>query len=217
MGQGDTWPNTGLRIAIALAAGFVLCAAGPHSARARSVSRRPADHGATADRGSWAGCRSRSPAGRARRASSPGTARQASWSSSRPVTAWRAAGCRRYGRIMARRSASLGRGLRPGLERRRRCASTSRTHMRAMRSMARASTDIRSVTDLGAERLAVCRVGVCRSGGTSGWRCGSIIAADVDATVGGMVIHHTWWTDFPSAAGDSGSPVLDHDGRAAGS
>ncbi len=31
-----------------------------------------------------------------------------------------------------------------------------------------------------------------------------------------MLIHHTWWTDFPSEPGDSGSPVLDKVGRAAG-
>jgi hypothetical protein len=55
-----------------------------------------------------------------------------------------------------------------------------------------------------------------RSGGASGWRCGSIAVADVDAKLDGKLVHHTWRTDFPSAAGDSGSPVLDGDGRAAG-
>jgi hypothetical protein len=57
---------------------------------------------------------------------------------------------------------------------------------------------------------------VCRSGVTSGWRCGSIVAADVDTTLMGTLIRHTWWTDFPSASGDSGAPVVDRDGRAAG-
>src|SRR5436189_292902 len=57
---------------------------------------------------------------------------------------------------------------------------------------------------------------ICRSGATSGWRCGSVVAADVDATVDGTRLRHTWWIDFPSAAGDSGAPVLDVDGRAAG-
>jgi hypothetical protein len=77
-------------------------------------------------------------------------------------------------------------------------------------------TDIRSVTSLASNASQTVGSKVCRSGATSGWRCGSIVAADVDATVGGVLIRHTWWTDFPSAAGDSGSPVLDKDGRAAG-
>ena len=53
---------------------------------------------------------------------------------------------------------------------------------------------------------------VCRSGGTSGWTCGHIVAVDVDTTIGGTRIRHTWWTDFPSASGDSGSPIVDRDG-----
>ena len=77
-------------------------------------------------------------------------------------------------------------------------------------------TDTRSVTASASNASQTVGSGVCRSGATSGWRCGSIVAADVDATIEGTLIHHTWWTDFPSAAGDSGSPVLDGDGRAAG-
>jgi V8-like Glu-specific endopeptidase len=77
-------------------------------------------------------------------------------------------------------------------------------------------TNIRSVTALASNASQATGSQVCRSGAASGWRCGTIVAADVDATIGGTLIHHTWWTDFPSAAGDSGSPVLDQDGRAAG-
>ena len=77
-------------------------------------------------------------------------------------------------------------------------------------------TDIRSVTGWAPNASQTLGSEVCRSGGTSGWRCGTIVNADVDATIGGRPIHHTWWTDFPSEAGDSGSPVLDGDGRAAG-
>ena len=77
-------------------------------------------------------------------------------------------------------------------------------------------TDIRSVMAWASDASQTVGSEVCRSGATSGWRCGSIVAADVDATLGGTPIHHTWWTDFPSAAGDSGSPILDLDGRAAG-
>jgi streptogrisin C len=77
-------------------------------------------------------------------------------------------------------------------------------------------SDIRSVTGWAPNSSQTVGSQVCVSGGTSGWRCGSIVAADVDATIGGRLIHHTWLTDFPSARGDSGSPVLDADGRAAG-
>jgi hypothetical protein len=77
-------------------------------------------------------------------------------------------------------------------------------------------TDIRRVTALASDVSQTVGSKVCRSGATSGWRCGSIVAADVDAKIEGTLIHHTWWTDFPSTAGDSGSPVLDGDGRAAG-
>lgn len=77
-------------------------------------------------------------------------------------------------------------------------------------------TDIRSVTAWAPNGSQTVGSKVCRSGGTSGWQCGTIVKADVDATISGRLIHHTWWTDFPSEAGDSGSPVIDGDGRAAG-
>ena len=78
------------------------------------------------------------------------------------------------------------------------------------------STDIRRVTGWASNASQTVGAKVCRSGGTSGWGCGTIVVADVDATIDGRLIHHTWWADFPSAAGDSGSPVLNGDGRAAG-
>jgi hypothetical protein len=76
--------------------------------------------------------------------------------------------------------------------------------------------DVRPVTGLASDASQAIGTRVCRSGATSGWRCGSVDATDVDATLDGRLIHHTWWIDFPSATGDSGSPVVDLDGRAAG-
>jgi hypothetical protein len=62
------------------------------------------------------------------------------------------------------------------------------------------------------------RVGtrVCRSGGSSGWTCGTVTRADEEVTIRGALIRHTWWTDFPSAEGDSGSPVIDEEGALMG-
>jgi hypothetical protein len=57
---------------------------------------------------------------------------------------------------------------------------------------------------------------VCRSGATSGWTCGHIVANDVDATIDGRLIHHVWWTDFPSAHGDSGALLVDPCGHLLG-
>ena len=57
---------------------------------------------------------------------------------------------------------------------------------------------------------------VCRSGGVSGWACGHVVAADVDTMIAGKHVRHTWWTDFPSAQGDSGGPVIDHAGHLLG-
>jgi hypothetical protein len=78
------------------------------------------------------------------------------------------------------------------------------------------NADTRSVTQLAANGSQTLGSKVCRSGGHSGWGCGSIVATDVDMTIDGRLIRHTWWADFPSAGGDSGSPVLDGAGRAAG-
>ena len=78
------------------------------------------------------------------------------------------------------------------------------------------NADIRRLTGSAPNASQTVGSEVCRSGVTSGWRCGSIVAADVDTTLLGTLIRHTWWTDFPSASGDSGAPIVDHDGRAAG-
>ena len=78
------------------------------------------------------------------------------------------------------------------------------------------NADIRRLTGWAPNASQTVGSEVCRSGVTSGWRCGSIVAADVDTKLLGTLIHHTWWADFPSASGDSGAPVVDRDGRAAG-
>ncbi len=76
--------------------------------------------------------------------------------------------------------------------------------------------DIRTVTALVPNASQTVGSIVCRSGSTSGWGCGRIVTADVVAKIQGRLIEHTWWTDFPSASGDSGAPVLDAQGGAAG-
>jgi len=76
--------------------------------------------------------------------------------------------------------------------------------------------DIRSVDGIAPDASQTVGSIVCRSGATSGWGCGRITAADVDARINGVPIHRGWWIDIPSASGDSGAPVVDSQGRAAG-
>jgi streptogrisin B len=75
---------------------------------------------------------------------------------------------------------------------------------------------IRLVTGRAPDAAQAVGSAVCRSGGVSGWRCGSITRADVATSIRNIPLRHTWWLDFPSTKGDSGSPVLDAEGRIAG-
>jgi hypothetical protein len=81
---------------------------------------------------------------------------------------------------------------------------------------ASSNEDIRHVESWAADRDQVIGSAICRSAGTSGWKCGHIVAADISTTILGLPIHHSWWTDFPSAAGDSGGPIFGADGRLMG-
>jgi streptogrisin D len=81
---------------------------------------------------------------------------------------------------------------------------------------ASSNADIGSVTASLADRSQTIGSEVCRSGGTSEWTCGHVVATDVDTKIAGKHIRHTWWTDFPSASGDSGGPVLDPAGHLLG-
>jgi hypothetical protein len=76
--------------------------------------------------------------------------------------------------------------------------------------------DVRALTSVRSGDLQPVGTPVCRSGGSSGWACGSVTRVDVDVTLRGAAVRHTWWTNFPSAEGDSGAPVVDGDGRLAG-
>ena len=76
--------------------------------------------------------------------------------------------------------------------------------------------DIRPVTAFVPDEAQALGTEVCRSGGTSGWTCGHIVRRDVPTRIEGKHVDHTWWTDFPSASGDSGSPVIDREGRLLG-
>ena len=216
MGARRSPLNTGLRIAVTLAAGLVVGAAAP-STHPGAVGQPPT-------------CRSRSDCGprvmgglqitftgwscttgfvardtRDRQADRPhsGSLRGGQRAVSSLVAPWR--GDR----------AGIGRRLPSRLECRRR-RDRPRDARATNEVYGSSRTDIRRVTAWASNASQTVGSKVCRSGGTSGWGCGTIVVADVDATIDGRLIHHTWWTDFPSAAGDSGSPVLDRDGKAAG-
>jgi streptogrisin C len=81
---------------------------------------------------------------------------------------------------------------------------------------ASSNEDIRHVEAWAADRDHLIGSAVCRSGATSGWTCGHIVAADVSTKIDGLPIRHSWWTDFPSATGDSGGPLFGVDGRLLG-
>jgi S1-C subfamily serine protease len=73
--------------------------------------------------------------------------------------------------------------------------------------------DVTAAMPNGAQRVGA---DVCRSGATSGWTCGHIVAVARETVILGKRISRTWWTDFPSASGDSGAPLTDADGRLVG-
>jgi hypothetical protein len=216
MGLRRTWPNAGLRIVAALAAGFVLCAAGPH-AGAGEVGHPPA-------------CRSRSDCGQRVMGGlqitftgwSCTTGFVARDSETGKLVVVTAGHCLAGSGLSARWShhrVAIGRASveKFGAGSNADVGTIDLTNAHASNDVyGSTSSDTRSVTHVAPNDSQSVGSRVCRSGATSGWRCGSIIAADVDAKIGEMLIHHTWWTDFPSAAGDSGSPILDGDGRAAG-
>jgi streptogrisin B len=79
-----------------------------------------------------------------------------------------------------------------------------------------ATGDVRPVTQRAPDAAQIVGSVVCRSGGVSGWRCGRVTRANVPTAIRGVAIRRSWWIDFPSERGDSGSPVLDEDGRIAG-
>jgi streptogrisin C len=51
---------------------------------------------------------------------------------------------------------------------------------------------------------------VCRSGQTSGWRCGTIAATNINVNIGGTWVLHQWETSYSSALGDSGATMMDN-------
>jgi len=76
--------------------------------------------------------------------------------------------------------------------------------------------DLRPITGTRPEADQTVGTEVCRSGGVSGWTCGHVVTVDVDTVIAGTPIRHTWWTDFPSQSGDSGSPLIDRSGHLLG-
>jgi hypothetical protein len=76
--------------------------------------------------------------------------------------------------------------------------------------------DLRRITGIRPNRSQTIGSRVCRSGATSGWVCGRIARTDTNVTIGAVLVRHAWWTDFPSAEGDSGAPIIDDSGRILG-
>jgi hypothetical protein len=76
--------------------------------------------------------------------------------------------------------------------------------------------DVRRITGTRPNQSQTIGARVCRSGAASGWACGSITRTDTDVRIGAVLVRHAWWTDFPSARGDSGGPVIDDAGRILG-
>ena len=216
MGARRSSPNTGLRIAIALAAGIVVGGAAPPPAPAGPFSRRPATRGATVDRGSWAGSRSRSPAGRARRGSSRGTRETGKVV---VLTAGHCLAGSGLSALWSHHGVAIGRAsveaFRPGSS--ADVGAIDLTDARASNEVYGSSgTDIRSVTAWASNASqTVGSASAARARPLGGVADRSSRPTSMRPSVESL-IHHTWWTDFPSAAGDSGSPVLDRDGRAAG-
>jgi hypothetical protein len=50
---------------------------------------------------------------------------------------------------------------------------------------------------------------ICRAGQASNpeWKCGQVLQADEDVSVGGVLLHHMWQQDFSNSMGDSGGPI----------
>ena len=73
---------------------------------------------------------------------------------------------------------------------------------------ANSPTDIRSIT--GHLLISQQPVGatICRSGASSGYRCGQVAQTNVDTWVGPYLVHHMWVTDYPSSGGDSGGSMI---------
>jgi hypothetical protein len=216
MGPRRSWPDAGLRIAIALAAGFVLCAARPHTPSGE-VGQPPTCH-------SRSDCGPRVVGGLQITFTgwSCTTGFVARDSETRKLVVLTAGHCLAGSGLSAlwsHHGVSVGRAVveafHPGSN-----ADVGEIEVAQSDAgddiYATSNTDIRIVTGWAPNSSQTVGSKVCRSGGASGWRCGSIAVADVDAKLDGKLVHHTWRTDFPSAAGDSGSPVLDGDGRAAG-
>jgi len=216
MGPRRSLPGTGIRIGIALAAGFVLCAAGPRTG-ASEVGQSPTCH-------SRVDCGPRMIGGlqitfTGWSCTTGFVARDTETRKPVILTAGHCLAGSGLSALWSHHGVAIGRAsaeaFRPGSN--ADVGAIDPTDARARAAVYGSSgTDIRSVTAWASNASQAVGSHVCRSGATSGWRCGSIVSADVDATIEGRLIHHTWWTDFPSAAGDSGSPVLDEDGRAAG-
>lgn len=81
---------------------------------------------------------------------------------------------------------------------------------------ASSNLDIRNILSSKSNAAQVVGATVCRSGQTSGWRCGTIAQTAVDTVMSGVLIYHMWWTNYVSAGGDSGAAMMDNGTSAMG-
>ncbi len=73
---------------------------------------------------------------------------------------------------------------------------------------ASSNTDVRSVTSWLTNINQNVGDQVCRSGATTGYRCGYVIHENVDRDVDGFTIHHQWEVAFDASPGDSGASMF---------
>lgn len=69
-------------------------------------------------------------------------------------------------------------------------------------------SDIRATSGWRTNQTQLVGDTICRGGATTGYRCGTIHARDVDRLVEGLTVHHSYEVTFDASPGDSGAPYF---------